>query len=88
MSEKTPGRAAYEAVFPDRSAFGWDDLPPATHALWESAANAAVAAYIEANGRDPVDLRALVAEILDAHHTVVSDEQVAIWRERWNRALT
>jgi len=34
------------------------------HAEWEAAATAAVAAYIELNGADPVDARAVIAEAL------------------------
>jgi hypothetical protein len=41
MSGKTGGQAAYESLFPDRSAYGWEDLDPEDAERWEAAAKAA-----------------------------------------------
>jgi septal ring factor EnvC (AmiA/AmiB activator) len=79
MSEMTPARAASEAFWaatrrdhsdrdPDDwpgSAWEWAQSRNTTHA-WEAAAQAAIAAYIEANGRDPVDPRPIIEEAVRA----------------------
>lgn len=67
-----PGRAPGQAV---REAFGtwyadpswktgepWGELPSWLREKWESIAQAGIAAYIEANGGDPVDARAVILE--------------------------
>ena len=73
MSGITAGQAAYEAfqqAFPAEDWGPWehlDNLPAdegeiAARPGWEAVAKAAVIAYIEANGCDPVDWHAVVAE--------------------------
>lgn len=66
----TPGQAAYEASVAvmagdfEHPPWRWDQLPPKHRQGWDAAAQAAIARYIEVNGRDPVDARALIAEVL------------------------
>jgi hypothetical protein len=75
VTAAAPGQAAYEAwhaklaehhpvVLALRKPQPWDLLSAEVRAEWEAAATAAVAAYIELNGADPVDARAVIAEAL------------------------
>jgi hypothetical protein len=64
----TPGQAAREA-FGELGAdwyprTPWNGLHEDLRAQWDAAAQAAIARYVELNGRDPVDARALIAEVL------------------------
>lgn len=43
---------------------GWEEIGHERRAAWDAAASAAIAAYIELNGGDPVDARAVIAEAL------------------------
>jgi hypothetical protein len=65
----TPGRAVYEAQhaamrrrFPGIAEIRWDELSAEAQAEWEDIARAGIAAYIEANGCDPVDARSVILE--------------------------
>ena len=65
----TPGRAVYEAQhaamrrrFPGIAEIRWNELGAEAQAEWEDIARAGIAAYIEANGRDPVDARSVILE--------------------------
>jgi len=67
----TPGQAAHDSLRDSApAAFGrpasdfatWDQLPPDKQERMADAGRKEIAAYIEANGGDPVDWRALVAE--------------------------
>lgn len=67
----TPGHAVYEAhqafmirCFPGIARIGWEELSPEAQAQWEGIARAPIAAYIEANGRDPVDAASVIAEVI------------------------
>jgi hypothetical protein len=69
LSETSPGQAAHEAHqaaqrrrFPGIAPVGWDEFPAGVQAEWETIARSGIAAYIEANGRDPVDARAVILE--------------------------
>jgi hypothetical protein len=79
VTAATPGQAAYEALHAARGersgdvpwCVPWGELNefPGVDIHREDlevAAQAAIAAYIEANGRDPVDVRSVVAEALAA----------------------
>lgn len=66
---KTPGQAVYEAhqafmirCFPGIAPIAWDELSVEAQAEWEDIARAGIAAYIEANGGDPVDPARVIAE--------------------------
>lgn len=70
----TPGQAVYEAQHAAmRRRFGgiaeirWDELSGEAQAEWEDIARTGIAAYIEANGRDPVDARSVIAGALAPH---------------------
>jgi hypothetical protein len=69
----SPGQAVYEAhqafmirCFPGIAEIRWGELSEEAQAEWEGIARAGVAAYIEANGADPVDARAVIAEVVEA----------------------
>jgi hypothetical protein len=69
LEGKTPGRAVYEAqhaaqrqCFPGIAPIAWDELSVEAQAESEGIARAGIAAYIEANGRDPVDAASVIAE--------------------------
>jgi hypothetical protein len=71
VSGPTPGQAVYERWhallrrrFPGIAAIGWDELIESARAEWEDIARAGIAAYIEANGRDPVDPAAVIADAI------------------------
>jgi hypothetical protein len=66
---KTPGQAVHEAQHAAvRRRFGgiaeirWGELSGEAQAEWEDIARDGVAAYIEANGCDPVDARSVILE--------------------------
>lgn len=69
-AQASAGQAAYERAAQLRDwdttaeLLPWDNLPPEVQYIWEQTAQAAVAAYIELNGADPVDARAVIAEAL------------------------
>lgn len=71
MSGKTPGQALHESLRESAGAtFGllvsdfatWDQVPGWQRDRLDSAARDVIAAYIEANGGDPVDARAVILE--------------------------
>jgi hypothetical protein len=66
VSAVTAGQAVYERWhsllrqrFPGIAPIAWDELDGEAHAEWEDIARAGFAAYIEANGGDPVDVATL-----------------------------
>jgi hypothetical protein len=48
--------------YPGITEIRWDELSAEAQAEWEEAALAGVAAYINANGRDPADARSIILE--------------------------
>jgi hypothetical protein len=71
LEGKTPGHAVHEAnqafmirCFPGIRPIGWGELSEEGQAEWEGIARAGIAAYIEANGRDPVDAASVIAEAI------------------------
>lgn len=71
LEGKTPGQAVYEArqafmirYFPGMRPIGWGELSEEGQAEREGIARAGIAAYIEANGRDPVDAASVIAEAI------------------------
>jgi hypothetical protein len=65
----TPGQAVYGAQhaalrrrFPGIAEIRWDELGAEARVEWEVIARAGIGAYIEANGRDPVDARSVILE--------------------------
>jgi hypothetical protein len=65
----TPGQAVYEAhqafligCFPGIAGIGWGELSVLVQVEWEFIAKAGIAAYIDVNGRDPVDAASVIAE--------------------------
>ncbi len=96
MSGKTAGQAAYEAydqglteqfdVFPDDPVHvPYANLADAERTCWEAAAQAAIAAYIAANGCDPADARSIIAEAITgagtAHLLDPGDPDGPRWRK-------
>src|SRR5690348_12286523 len=77
MTGISPGRAACEA-------YGeiWANQGSSRSALWEDAAMAAVAAYIEANGRDPVDAATVIAEAVVPELAGIREQLGTVYTER------
>lgn len=81
----TPGQAFRDVLIAGRIARGlpvdaraYAELPEDDRADLEAAGMAAVAAYIKANGRDPADVRAVIAE------AIVGDDTDARNTELWS----
>ncbi len=90
MSEVS-GRAAYEAYAQTSDGKSlvsgaplpsWDEQRPELREAWDAAARAAVAAYIEANGRDPVDAAAVIAEAVVPELAGIREQLRAVYTER------
>lgn len=94
MTARTPEQAAYEARLTARRTRllcagesagderAWPHLSAAERADEEAGAKAAIAAYIEVNGRDPVDVRSVVAEAVAAPELAAAMAETRGMREK------